>query len=115
MSDRTSFVAGGAASAASPTFNLAGAEERLLDKVMELWRRKYPQEVKNFMRDVRLLRETKHKSNGMSLGGTHMLKAAIPIRPWHLINKLCPGFWEREGGVDRFLNTFSRLKLRDPK
>jgi len=28
---------------------------------------------------------------------------------------LCPGFWEREGGVDRFLNMFSRLKLRDPK
>jgi len=112
---RASFLAGGAASAVSPTFSISGVGERMLQSVMELWKRKYPKEVIDYRRELTLLRETKYKGTGMSLGGTQMLKATIPTRPWMLINKIWPGFWESDGGVDLFLKTFSSLRVRDPK
>ena len=115
MVKHTSYRDGGAGSPASPTLSIKGAKERLLVNVMNVWKKKYPHEVMSFTKELDVIRHTKHKSNGMSLGGTQMVKAASPNRPWFMINKLLPDFWEKEGGVDLFLKTFTRFQIKDPK
>ena len=98
-----------------PTGYVKGqAEERVLRAIMDTWIKKYPHEVKQFLKEVDLLRQTKHQPNGMSINGDLMMAAVIPTRPWILVNALLPEFWN-SGGSKKFIRMFSRFDLKDPK
>lgn len=89
-------------------------EDKILDRVMDRWRTKYPQEVQDYLKEIKFLRETTKRSNGAVDGGWGHLKASLPTRPFILMEKLVPGFWQ-DGGTDKFLRRFSELRITPPK
>lgn len=99
----------------APTVVFSGlSEDQKLERVMELWRKKYPQEVQNYLMELQYLRETTKKTTGAVAGGWGHLKASLPTRPFILMERLIPGFWEN-GGREKFLRRFSAFRITPPK
>lgn len=84
----------------------------MIEETLEMWRYAFPEEVLDFEADLQGEKDDLARSNGMSHDGDCMAMRLYPYRPYVIILKILPGFWERKDAGRVWDRVYGRTRLK---
>lgn len=113
--ETTGFGSGGTTSPTRVFLSKGDAVRKFLGMLVEWWKRRYPHEVRQYMVETKLLRETLRNGTGMSADGAIAQIGALPSRPFSLAEQLFPGFWLDGSAAREWFRLFPEFNPRTKK
>lgn len=108
---------GGAGAVAAPAhviISKGDAARSNLETAFRTWSKRYPAELRSFLKEVAFRRDSLLSGNGMATTGDYAAAAVVPVRINILMDKLIPGFWQN-GGLQMWSSMFPDLNIRTSK
>lgn len=113
--ETTGFGSGGTSSPTRVFLSKGDAVREYLTLLVKWWSKRYPLELRQYMVETKMLRESLRNGTGMTPDGAIAQMGALPSRIFSLAEQMFPGFWLDGSAAREWFRIFPDFNPRTKK